>query len=416
LDAAAEYLFEYLRNVMYDPSKAKLDLEKLPDGFVELGQGLEFFAQCVSEVRSFSASLSRGDLNAPLPSRDNELAAPLKALQSMLKHLTWQTQQVARGDYRQHVDYLGEYAVAFNTITRQLESRRRALRSEIGRSRQKTETMTQTDDLFEVITRENSQWIVIIEKASGEWLFSNFPVTNFLADAEFQPQLRRWLRDKLDTLDTAATVTDEFELTGNGLAQFLSAVARPMTWHSRSSILFVLTDISVERRHMRELETVAYRDHLTKQYNRHYGLRTLDEWVRARKSFALCFADIDNLKYVNDKFGHLEGDRYIISVAGVLRGFSPDIIVCRLGGDEFMLLAENWTGERAQTHMETLRGRLIKRNTEPDSQYFHSVSYGVVGVDADNARSPSELLSIADDKMYEYKRSHKHEKTRPVKK
>ncbi|MDR1329760.1 MAG: diguanylate cyclase [Oscillospiraceae bacterium] len=404
----SEYLFEYLRDVLYDPARANMDLEKLPEDFRELGQGLEFFADCVSETRTFAKFLAKGELNCPLPSHDNEMAAPLKALHATLKHLTWQTQQVAKGDYRQHVDYLGEFASAFNTMTKQLEQRHVALAREIELSRQKTRALEQSNDLFETVTRESEQWIAVVERSTGEWLFSNYPVTQILAAEDFLPQLRRWMSDVIVETETAVVSRSaEVELDDSGIVQYFTAMIRPITWREKPSVVFVLSDVSEERAHIRELENTAYRDTLTRQYNRHFGMRLLDQWTSEKRDFMLCFVDIDNLKYVNDKFGHNEGDRYILTVTAVLRGFSPDIVICRLGGDEFMLLAEGWDELRAQSHLESLRVRLLKRNDEPDARYFHSMSYGVVAVTDSNELSPSELLAEADEKMYAYKREHK---------
>jgi diguanylate cyclase (GGDEF)-like protein len=411
MDPVAEYLFDYLRDVIYDPAHAALELSKLPEGFVELGQGLLFFADCVAEIRAFSGALAKGDLTSALPSRDNELAAPLKALHATLKHLSWQTQQVAKGDYRQHVDYLGDFADAFNTMTKQLEQRYAALTEEIERSRQKTQALLQSNDLFEIITKENAQWIAVVERASREWLFFNYPVTNILADGALLPSLERWIDARLSALDAAEDFrTVEIELAAAGAEQYFSVMSRPLTWRGRDAVVFALTDVSAEREHIIELETAAYRDPLTKQYNRHYGMRMLEQLTREKHAFILCFVDIDNLKYVNDKYGHLEGDKYILSVTAILRDFSPEVAVCRLGGDEFMLLAQGWSAEKAEARMASLREQLIERNDDPDAFYYHSLSYGVIGVDADDALSPSELLATADEKMYAFKRLHKLER------
>jgi diguanylate cyclase (GGDEF)-like protein len=119
---------------------------------------------------------------------------------------------------------------------------------------------------------------------------------------------------------------------------------------------------------------------------------------------------MDNLKYVNDKFGHAEGDRYILCVVEVLRLFSEDALICRLGGDEFMLLTQNWTMRAAEERLEELRDCLIQRNDDPGAFYSHSMSYGVIEAGGDNPLPASEVLSIADEKMYEYKRAHKAER------
>ena len=124
VERAADILFNYLRDVIYSPVTAALDVEDLPAEFRELGSGLRFFAECVIEAKGVAAALAKGDLAVKMPSSDNEIAAPLKSLHASLRHLTWQTQQVAKGDYQQRVIFMGEFAAAFNTMVQQLEARR----------------------------------------------------------------------------------------------------------------------------------------------------------------------------------------------------------------------------------------------------------------------------------------------------
>jgi HD-GYP domain-containing protein (c-di-GMP phosphodiesterase class II) len=119
----ADILFAYLRNVIYDPKNASLDLELLPEEFVGFGKGLLFFSEIISETRAFAQELSVGNLNCTPPSKGNEIAAPLKKLHASLRHLTWQTQQVAKGDYSQHVDFMGTFSDAFNEMIKQLDLR-----------------------------------------------------------------------------------------------------------------------------------------------------------------------------------------------------------------------------------------------------------------------------------------------------
>ncbi|MCL2121218.1 MAG: ATP-binding protein [Clostridiales bacterium] len=125
MDAVAETLFEYLRNVIYDPEHASLDLTKLPESFQDFGKGLSYFANCVMETKSLALALSKGDLSGKVPSPDNEIASPLKSLHASLRHLTWQTQQVANGDYQQRVKFMGDFAQAFNMMAQQLEERKK---------------------------------------------------------------------------------------------------------------------------------------------------------------------------------------------------------------------------------------------------------------------------------------------------
>ena len=125
MNTAAGQLFDYLRDIIYDPSRAALDPETLPEDFRDLGEGLLYLSECISETRKFANALAKGDLDDIKISAGNEIAAPLKSLHASLRHLTWQTQQVADGDYQQHVDFMGNFSTAFNTMVKQLESRRK---------------------------------------------------------------------------------------------------------------------------------------------------------------------------------------------------------------------------------------------------------------------------------------------------
>jgi len=125
METVAGILFEYLRDVIYNASKAALDIEALPDDFKDFGKGLQFFATCVNEACVLAKALSKGDLDVETPPSYNEIAAPLKSLHASLKHLTWQAQQIEKGDYLQQVDFMGDFSKAFNSMSHQLEERRK---------------------------------------------------------------------------------------------------------------------------------------------------------------------------------------------------------------------------------------------------------------------------------------------------
>ena len=143
-DSTAETLFAYLRDVIYDPAKATLDVEKLPAEFRAFGKGLKFFSECVVEASELAHALSRGDLTGRLPPRENELAAPLKSLHSSLTHLTWQTQQIAKGDYMHRVAFMGDFSESFNTMVEQLAERQRKLEDKIEQIQKKRRRWSKT--------------------------------------------------------------------------------------------------------------------------------------------------------------------------------------------------------------------------------------------------------------------------------
>lgn len=98
----------------------------------ELGRSLNELIQFVQEIHDFIVPLSRGELHEVRARSNNYLASPFKELHSRLLHLTWQTEQVAKGDYSQRVDFMGEFSEAFNSMIAQLELNERLLKSKIA--------------------------------------------------------------------------------------------------------------------------------------------------------------------------------------------------------------------------------------------------------------------------------------------
>ena len=125
-----EQLFEYLRNILYEPGGATITPEALDKPFQKLAFGFQYLNQAVQEMKAYSTALSNGNLSVQPPDRENFLCESLKNIHANLNHLTWQAKQVAKGDYTQTVSYLGEFSEAFNTMTHLLQEREQTLKDE----------------------------------------------------------------------------------------------------------------------------------------------------------------------------------------------------------------------------------------------------------------------------------------------
>ena len=136
MEQVGAVLFEYLRDVIYNPSNAKLEIEELPESFQDFGKGLRYFSECVMEAQLLAKALAKGDLHGSTPPPSNELASQLKSLHASLRHLTWQTQQVAKGNYNQRVDFMGDFSSAFNSMIQQLEERKKSEHQERSKLQQ----------------------------------------------------------------------------------------------------------------------------------------------------------------------------------------------------------------------------------------------------------------------------------------
>ncbi|MBM7560826.1 diguanylate cyclase domain-containing protein [Fusibacter tunisiensis] len=96
----------------------------------------------------------------------------------------------------------------------------------------------------------------------------------------------------------------------------------------------------------RELEHFSYRDGLTDVYNRRFFNEKIEAWHQNKLSdLGILIADMNHLKQINDQYGHIVGDMYLIEVCTILKRCAGTDLVFRLGGDEFAVLVENATEE-----------------------------------------------------------------------
>jgi diguanylate cyclase (GGDEF)-like protein len=165
----------------------------------------------------------------------------------------------------------------------------------------------------------------------------------------------------------------------------------------------------------RELRNLALTDDLTCLYNRRAFLATASHQIKlaVRKSHPLMmfFCDVDNLKHINDSFGHREGDLAIIRAADALeKAFRGSDIVARIGGDEFAVLALEAGSQNQQAICQRL-DRCIKKAHGSERRYNLSLSIGAARFDPKHAIALGDLMNQADRAMYEQKRL--RQKARP---
>ena len=89
---------------------------------------LKRLSEYFSAIQHFTVALGNGDLTASLKGFGGPVAGGLKALQASLRHLTWQTRQVAAGDFSQRVDFMGDFASSFNTMVASLAAAREEMK------------------------------------------------------------------------------------------------------------------------------------------------------------------------------------------------------------------------------------------------------------------------------------------------
>lgn len=175
--------------------------------------------------------------------------------------------------------------------------------------------------------------------------------------------------------------------------------------------LIVLHDITERKDIERKLVELTLVDELTGLTNRR-GLKLLAAQLinmadRMQVNATLLFIDVDNLKKINDHFGHAEGDQALIYIANILKStYRSADIVARIGGDEFVILALNMTEDTREAMLDRLEERMIVHHKE-NQKYRLSLSIGLSRYEWNNPRPFEALLHEADQSMYERKKIEK---------
>jgi len=180
-----------------------------------------------------------------------------------------------------------------------------------------------------------------------------------------------------------------------------------------TTLTVVSKEITELKKMEEELRTLTLTDSLTGLYNRR-GFLTFAEQLlkianRMKSKIYMLYADLDNLKRINDTFGHQEGDEALKETARLLEEtFRESDIISRIGGDEFVVMPIKDAEENVAPITERLKSNLARYNEKKDRTYVLSVSVGITYYDPDNPVTVEELLSRCDQLMYKAKTGKKN--------
>lgn len=192
-------------------------------------------------------------------------------------------------------------------------------------------------------------------------------------------------------------------LFGAFYTSFIHAVRMSMLEVYESGYKDLEFKLEQSNRSIGELKDAAYTDALTGVSSRRYGLLNVEKMLQEKETFSLCLVDLDGLKKVNDTLGHQEGDRYLMGVAHALAAFFGTGNVCRLGGDEFLITIPDKTEAEALDQMEKACGTMETLFQQRGIPVAPSVSYGLVEIGKTLYHSVTDILEIADGRMYDMK-------------
>lgn len=166
-------------------------------------------------------------------------------------------------------------------------------------------------------------------------------------------------------------------------------------------IVVQIQDITARKDAERRLAHLAVTDALTGLDNRHSLMLQIDEMNAHPGGAGMLFIDLDGFKLVNDTFGHAVGDELLVAVAERIRAtLVPGDAACRIGGDEFVVIAYTATSPSEMEDYRTRLKRAVATTYELPGAPVEVTVSASVGSSWSDGGDRTELLRSADDRMY----------------
>lgn len=163
---------------------------------------------------------------------------------------------------------------------------------------------------------------------------------------------------------------------------------------------------------LEKLNVLYHEDFLTKLYNRRgFEQFSEEEFAEAKKHNIKTMTlsiDMDNLKYINDIYGHSHGDLALQTIADAMRQACSGCEICaRIGGDEFAVFGYDYSEEKAKQYTENFLQYLKDFNADSSLPYCVNASFGYTISDPSISVSREQYMKISDDLLYQNKRKRK---------
>ena len=164
---------------------------------------------------------------------------------------------------------------------------------------------------------------------------------------------------------------------------------------------------------IQDFKTMSETDFLTKLYNRSYFYRAIEliqsQAKRHKQPYGILMLDIDHFKTVNDTYGHEMGDNALVSLSKILVKTARDSdIICRWGGEEFLILIPNTNMTELSGFAQRLRKIVETTPIKSNSTQFEfnvTVSIGIAISTENNVENIENVIYIADKNLYKAKHS-----------
>lgn len=230
-------------------------------------------------------------------------------------------------------------------------------------------------------------------KNLDQWFEKAFP------DIDKRNKIRRAFKKKLENGEYYNRVSEI--RTKSGRDKFVEFRVNPI---EKNYLLVNLVDVSRRVEREKEIEYLSYHDALTELYNRRYFENEMKRLNKSRRyPISIIIGDLDNLKTVNDNYGHLLGDKYLKKSAEILSNLlRAEDIIARIGGDEFAILLPETGAEETCLICERIKKEFENCDTANDFPVDFKISLGCATA-AENKKNLSDIYNQADKNMYKNK-------------
>jgi len=383
-------------------------------------------------IRKILMLCARGNFDVEIMGR-NVFAAALKTLQANLRHLTWQVEQVAKGDFSQRVDFMGEFSDSFNSMVQQLERsvtelKEReesllALSADLKASEERWNLAVQCsrDGIWDINIKDRTAWYSESFMQMMHYTCEDLPQDlhwetlihpEDIVEAETMLNMLRGIGDL-----QPFSIDCRF-LMGQNQGDYLWLRLRgmPIRTENIRRLIAVASDITAQKETEYTLMRRAMHDHLTGLPNRNLLNDRLQQTIanseRHGHPFVFVTFDIDFFKEINDTHGHAAGDLVLIELAQRLCiGLRSADTVARIGGDEFVAIYPCEEG-REQITAENVMRRFYEHLKPPvmlrEAKHQIRSSAGIAFFPK-HAQNESMLFECADLALYKAKRNGKNQ-------
>lgn len=175
-----------------------------------------------------------------------------------------------------------------------------------------------------------------------------------------------------------------------------------------TNFIAIKEDITKRRELDEMLNKYATLDEMTGTFNRRSGILLMEKQLqlseRQNQNFVIFFMDINGLKSVNDTLGHYYGDELITLAVSVIKACLREAdSICRLGGDEFLLILPMTNLTQAEIVLQRIHDRIEIINSSEHYTYLLSLSFGAAEYSCETNLTVDDLISLADKNMYRNK-------------